>query len=94
MEDDSDNIHRKLREQTVLIDHAIEETRRDGIVDMSTIEKEVFRICARINALPPEKAETLEPVMAEIIGRLEMLAVELYEFQKRAGIGPANDDHH
>lgn len=55
----------------------------DGeIVNLSHLDSEVETICQEIVKLPPKQAQDVQPVMADMISKLETLGISLQEFQK------------
>jgi division protein CdvB (Snf7/Vps24/ESCRT-III family) len=56
----------------------------DGeVVNLSHLDDEVETICQEIIRLPAAEAQAVQPVMADMIGKLETLGLSLQEFQKK-----------
>lgn len=56
----------------------------DGTVEsLSHLDSEVEVLCRDIIALPPLDAQSVQPMMADMISRLEALGIALQEFQTK-----------
>ena len=73
----------RMETQTTSIEEAIASIKKDNMVDVSDIDKDIAYICDELDALPPKDAQKLEVPMAKMIGKLEELATELQAFQQR-----------
>lgn len=80
-------IEKSLKKQIGTIGEAVSRVKAGIIMNIDDVEEQVARICTQISALPQEEAQSLEPIMAEMIGQLEALAAALSEFQNRKDDG-------
>lgn len=59
-----------------------EDTIRGGkMVDMSGLDRDVTEICQLAATLPPAHAITIQPDMADLIGRVERLSMALRDYK-------------
>ena len=65
------------------LEQAIESTKQNKIMDISSMEAEIGALCQNIMTLPSEDTKPLEFKMAEMISRLEDLANEIVAYQQR-----------
>ena len=82
----AETIEKSLRRQIGIIGEAVTRVQAGIIMNIDEVERQVAHVCSEISALPPEEAQKLESIMAEMIGRLEDLAAALSEFQNRNGV--------
>lgn len=55
----------------------------DGeIINLSHLDGEVETVCQQIVKLPSKQAQDVQPIMADMISKLETLGISLQEFQK------------
>jgi|GEM_PF-3003673 len=72
-----------FQSQIDALEQAIADVRQDKLVDMSHLDSKVVTLCKEIQNLSGADAFLLEGPLAEIIGKLEMLALELQDFKDR-----------
>jgi|GEM_PF-1661525 len=77
-------IEAELAKQTDLIGAAIESVRGGTVADINEVERNVAVLCNEISGMPQEDAQRLEPAMAQMISKLEELAVALHDFQSES----------
>lgn len=82
-ETNKDELVERLRTLTAQVDEAIESVKNDRIADMTAFEDKVSDLCNDIHGAAPGTAEAIYAPMAQMIGRLEVLASELHAFQER-----------
>lgn len=82
-----DDIRSQLEEQTAFLDEALLSVRDGRLQDISSLDGAMEKICREISALDEDIAATFEQSMADMIGKLEELAIELKSFQDRATAG-------
>lgn len=59
-----------------------ERTIREGkMLDLTGLDEKVSNLCDRTLALPPTLAMEIQPLMAEMIGHLEVLSVTLQNYK-------------
>lgn len=80
-------LEQKLQQQIDLIEQAITKIRRNEVLDISFMDKDVAAICQQIIKSEEDAVQALEPKMIEMITKLDDLALELKEYQDRAGPG-------
>lgn len=78
-----EQILKKLEEIVVTINSAHDEIAAGVVKDLSSMDQEVSKICAEIVKLSPEDAAQVQPVMADMISRLEGLAQSLQDFKSQ-----------
>ena len=78
----AEEISNKLKGLISFIENAQEELKGGKVVDLSHLDGEVARICEDTLRLKPEEANNVQPIMAEMISKLETLGIALQEFQK------------
>jgi len=76
-----DQIIEKLSTLITLIDQAQIDIDAGRVRDLSAMDHDVAKVCDDIVALPPEQAQEVQPVMADMITRLEKLAGSLQSFK-------------
>ena len=78
-----DQITKRLQEITVTINEAQNDVSAGIVHDLSFMDKDVADICGEILKLKPEDAAAVQPVMADMISRLEGLAQSLQRFKEQ-----------
>ena len=71
----------RLQELTSFIQNAKEKLGNGEVVDLAHLDGEVEQICEQALKLKPEEALNVQPVMAEMISKLEELGLALKDFQ-------------
>ncbi len=77
----SEDIITKLSELTQFIENALDRLQNEDVVDLSHLDGEVAGLCEETLTLPPEEAVKVQPVMGEMITKLERLGMALQDFQ-------------
>lgn len=77
-----DQIISELSRLSGFINEAQEKLAEGAILNLSHLDDEVETICQEIVRLPSADAQAVQPMMADMIGKLEMLGIALQEFQK------------
>ncbi len=77
----SDSITNKLKEMSLFIDQAEAALKKGEVINLSHLDKEVEKLCEQALNLPPEDAKAIQPIMGEVISKLENLALSLQNFQ-------------
>ena len=78
---DADNLITKLNELNDVILKALADVGNKKIANLSHIESAVNTACEEVLILEPKEAKKVQPLMAEMIGNLETLALSLENFQ-------------
>ncbi len=76
-----DSIETRLKAQIDIIEQALIDINHGDVGDLEGLDDEVESICDDIKKLPHDIAQSTEPLMLEMIGKLEKLAVVLQEHQ-------------
>ena len=80
-----DEIKTRMQELIEFISQANETIQGGEMVDLMGLDDEVASLCDRTLALPPEHAVIVQPLMAEMISKLESLGETLKDFQDNIG---------
>ena len=78
-------LRNKMKQLGEFISDAEGSVRTGKIVDMAGLDRDVTVICQQAATLPPGQAAEIQPDMADLIGRLERLAIALRDFKENAG---------
>lgn len=78
---DVQDISIRMQDLIHFIEDASESVRSGVMTDLQGLDEEVASLCDRTISLPPEQALEVQPLMAEMISRLEDLGRALKEFQ-------------
>lgn len=76
-----DHIIKRLNELNLFIDKAQEKLHKGEIINLSHLDQEVGALCEQTLRLKPVDAVKAQPIMAEMISKLENLSISLKEFQ-------------
>jgi hypothetical protein len=76
-------IRKQLQDQIEYLNQAIDNARQDNLQNIEPLDDKMDAICKAISELDEEDAVQFESPMAEMIGKLEELAIELKAFQER-----------
>ena len=71
----------KLEALTRFIGDAHTALNEGAVVDLSYLDGEVAKICEETLSLPAQEAAKVQPIMGEMITKLEALGVALQDFQ-------------
>lgn len=71
----------RLNELTDFIEEAQAKLNDGEVVNMTHLDDEVSALCDQTLALPPQEAAQIQPIMGEMISKLETLGIALKEFQ-------------
>lgn len=77
-----DALRTKMQALGEFISDAESAVRLGKIVDMAGLDRDVTIICQQAANLPPAQASEIQPHMADLIGRLERLAIALRDFKE------------
>ena len=80
---EKDDIQNRMLEISAFIDDANGHITKGEMVDLTGLDDEVASLCDRTVALPPQDAVTIQPLMAEMISKLEVLSQSLQDFQNK-----------
>lgn len=78
----SEDIISKLKALTQFIEGAQAKLQNGEVIDLSHLDAEVAQLCEETLKLPPEEAVKVQPVMGDMISKLETLSLALQDFQK------------
>ncbi|MCI5060264.1 MAG: hypothetical protein MRY79_04240 [Alphaproteobacteria bacterium] len=81
MNDATDQIIERMQELTRFIEQAQSEVTQGAVTDLSRLDQEVATLCDQTLKLPAQEALKIQPVMAEMIGKLETLGLALKDFK-------------
>lgn len=76
-----DQIVTKLEELTRYIENAQVKLQEGEVINLSHLDGEVAQLCEETLQLLPEEATRVQPVMSNMISRLEELGLALKDFQ-------------
>ena len=79
----AETLGKSLQDKIDKIDEAIVKARKNILVDISFMDREVAAICQQILKAEDNALQTLEPKMAEMINKLDELAEEIKAYQDR-----------
>lgn len=71
----------ELNNVTTLINEAQSQITAGRVPNMANIEKKVETICQKALQLEPEEAKKTQNLMADVIGKLDSLAISLENFR-------------
>lgn len=78
-----EQITQRLEDIIVTINEAQDDVSAGIVHDLSFMDKDVADICGKILKLKPEDAAAVQPIMADMISRLEGLAQSLQRFKEQ-----------
>ncbi len=78
-----DQITAKLEEIIQTVNAAQADVSAGIVKNLSHMDKDVAKICEEIVKLPQEEAAQVQPIMADMITRLEALAQSLQNFKSQ-----------
>lgn len=78
-----DQIIQRLTQMTETIDEAQNDVAAGIVKDLTHMDREMAQICDDIVKLSPEDAAQVQPIMADMISRLETLAGSLQSFKEQ-----------
>ncbi|MEM6781597.1 MAG: hypothetical protein AAF569_07015 [Pseudomonadota bacterium] len=82
MSDNPQDIKTRMQELTSFVVQANDTINAGQMVDLQGLDDEVASLCDRTLALPPQQAADIQPLMAEMISKLEELGRSLETFQQ------------
>jgi urease accessory protein UreF len=74
-------ISQRLQELSDFIESAHTSLGEGEVVNLSHLDGEIEQLCNAALRLPPADAKEVQPVMADMISKLEALGLALQEFQ-------------
>jgi len=77
-----DQLIAELNRLSAFIEDAQIKLGEGKVLNLSHLDSEVETVCQEIVKLPPKQAQDVQPVMADMISKLETLGISLQEFQK------------
>ncbi|MBX2835061.1 MAG: hypothetical protein KTR28_08845 [Micavibrio sp.] len=77
------DLERHIEHLISCVDEAHIALKNNTVVDLGTLENDVNAVCDLVSHLPPERARALQPLMADLIARLDVLAEDLQNFKAR-----------
>lgn len=77
----TDDIITRLNALSGVIDAAQEKLQNQQVVNLSHLDAEVEQVCQEALSLPPPEAQKVQPAMAKMIEKLEVLGQSLKDFQ-------------
>lgn len=82
---EAQNIIQRMNELTQFVSQSNDIIKGGQMVDLTGLDDEVASLCDRTVALHPQEAMQVQPVMAELISKLEELGRTLQQFQNNLG---------
>lgn len=76
-----EDIKERLQSLTNFVAEAQDRIDAGEMVNLSRLDDEVATLCDETLALPPEQAAEVQPVMGEMISKLEILSNSLREYK-------------
>jgi len=67
------------------IDNAKERTENNEVVDLTALEGTIEALCKQVTTLPSQEARETQPLIGELISKLDMLEIQLTDFKSRIG---------
>ncbi len=77
----ADQIAGKLQELTRFIEDAQKKLHDGEVLNLSHLDNEVAQLCEETLKLPPQDAMQVQPIMGDMISKLEELSLALKDFQ-------------
>ena len=78
---DADQISQRLQKLASFIEESQAKLQQGEVVNLSHLDDEVGELCDQALKLKPEDAVKIQPIMADMISKLEELGVALQDFQ-------------
>ncbi len=75
------DLQEQIENMILLVEGADRKVREGVIVDMNSLESDVAALCARVTQSDPVLARAVQPLMADLITRLDQLVVSLDDFK-------------
>ncbi len=79
----SDELKQRFEDLIAYINKANEDVLSDKVGELTELDKDVTALCRDVESAEPELARDIQPLMAEMISKLDELAQSLTEFQQR-----------
>lgn len=67
----------------VIIDGALDALQASKMPDLGSLDSDVAKICRDVEAADPAIGQKVQPLMAEMIGKLDQMAQALMEYQQK-----------
>lgn len=83
----AEQLGRRLSELIAFVEQASQDVQAGKIPNLHNIESEVAVLCKRVETSTPDIARQVQPLMGEMIGKLDQLAQELTEYKQQATAG-------
>ena len=71
----------KLEALTLFIEEAQLKLQQGEVISLSHLDGEVAQLCNGALGLPPQEAVQVQPIMGDMISKLETLSLSLQDFQ-------------
>lgn len=84
---EKEDIQTRMQDICDFIASSTMEVNTGKMVNLAGLDDDVAALCERTIALPPEDAMQVQPLMADMISKLELLGEALREYQDRARSG-------
>lgn len=80
---DAASLTQRLQDLIVFIDEANASMDRDAVPTLNNLDQKVAKLCMDVEQSPPVIAKQIQPLMAQMITKLDELALKLQDFQTR-----------
>ncbi len=77
----ANDLSAQLIEMSNKIDTAQEELRQGKVANLSNMDAQIAALCDEIIQLPPAEAAEIQPIMGQMIGKLEAYGLALKDFK-------------
>ena len=78
---EADTLNERLQRHIDFIDEAVAQIRNGALPNLKPLD-DAMRLCTTVQKAKPAIAKELQPRMAEMIGRLDQLAMEIEAYRK------------
>ncbi len=82
-EDSAQEYEERFQELTGFVEDALTKVKGDEMPDLSNLDERVSGLCSDIESADDETTARVQPMMAEMIGKLDELALALTEYQAK-----------
>ncbi|GJL84387.1 MAG: hypothetical protein DHS20C02_01620 [Micavibrio sp.] len=83
-----ENYEERFHELTTFVEDALTKVKSNEMPDLSNLDERVSGLCSDIEAADDETTARVQPMMAEMIGKLDELALALSEYQQKLQSDP------
>ncbi len=74
----------RFQELTAFVEEALDTVQSDSMPDLANLEDRVSGLCQDIETADEDTAAKVQPLMAEMIGKLDTLAQALNDYKEKA----------